>query len=145
MTLVKSEGTEFRIVNPNEALERDLGNLSKFVNGADTRIAFFRGHFPPYEEVPYVLVWQDKVDLSELHTRVQKGEYTDLDFEMAFRALQRNLVCNQCGKTVESLVIDAGDPYPNNDDLHRQKIERLVIKKCPFCQASMRQLVVKCV
>ena len=148
---VKAEGTEFVFVHSKHHIEDvsryslPTDELENIKSGIETRFALFRWHLPPYKLKPYILVWQKCIDLLKLENRLINDQYQDSDFENAFRTYYKVLQCPECQREVKALCIDAGDPYPLNKHLHREKIQMLEVKKCPYCSSSLRQLVVKIV
>lgn len=148
---IEAEGTEFELIDSEAISERGTFGLElpfsadELAKSSDMRIALFRGHLPPNEPIPYVLVWQDKTDLGDLEARLQNGDYKDQDFSNALRTSYRKLRCPACDAEVRAFVIDSGDPYPFNETLHRDKIEKMEVKKCPHCSSRLRQLVAKIV
>jgi len=149
---VTCEGTEFKYLS---AQDIDNGEGTEFTaglqpavaerlrKGRDTRLVLFRNLLPPHQWIPYWLVWQNPPDLSALDERARKGLYSAEDFGPAFRTIPQRIRCPKCGQSFQTLLIDAGDPYPNAPELHRKKIARLRILPCPNCGSSLRQLVAK--
>ncbi len=132
---VEAEFTTFNIESSKRTLELATGSAS--------RLSAFKSHLPPFQRIPYWLVWQDKVDLVNLDDRAIRGKATSDDFVSSFRTIESISNCSDCGRVVSTLVVDAADPYPKASNLHREKVRRIRVIRCPYCGGGFRRLVVR--
>ena len=150
MIKVCAEGTTFFYV-PASSAQRILADESNecreeqlaLATSVDTRLAFFSGR--PETLLPYWLVWQTSVDLSSLDTEIGKEGANTKIFIGALRTVLLTSRCRSCGSQYRTLCSDAGDPYPENSELHMQKIRSMQIVRCPKCGGIFGLLVAKIV
>lgn len=95
--------------------------------------------------LPYVLVWQEEMNLDVLDMNIEQGNYSDQDFAGSIRCYPHRTKCLSCGATYLTLNVDASDPYPckGGGILLDEKIKKTKFYACEKCNSSLRQLVVK--
>lgn len=101
-------------------------------------------------DVVYIdyLYWLDKLDLVALDEKVEKGNYTDIDFQSAIKTYYVNKVlCFGCNNTFKALCVERIPLYPTNFSLGEKKRELLknnngIIKNCPICSKKFTLTVV---
>ena len=109
----------------------------------DTRWSLFKSILYPQHGHFYILYWNNNQNLNELDRAVKEGVYVDDSFKSSVKTVYQNTVCDTCRRTWKTLVIPPGDPYPGSPGLLEHKIATSQFKICPFCGASLRQMVVK--
>lgn len=152
---IKAEGTSFIYVDADSVADGlqiakqgsrpgfDEQQAGKVLLAPDVRMALFRWPLPPNSLMPYYLVWRETAGLRQLDFKVQAGAHRDVDFFPSIRTHFQVTRCFSCGGEFDTLVVDAGDPYPGAPDLLRKKIGLFQFKRCPKCEKSLRQLVAK--
>ncbi len=90
------------------------------------------------------LHWNDGTDLDEVDRKVEACDYTDKDFESSIMCTHQNTWCRNCNRRWNTLIVPP-DSYIGAGDLYQRKIamREKAFKRCPACNASLRQLVVE--
>jgi hypothetical protein len=148
MTKVEAEGTVFFYFDSKSSLDyfsivspKDIEIY--LAKGSDTRLSLFGDMLQRGKLVPYWLVWQKRVNLIQIDQEVLSGCINESIFIDCFRTILLTSRCRNCDSKFLSLGIDAGDPYPGNLELSREKILKLDIIRCPKCDSSFGQLLAK--
>ncbi len=87
------------------------------------------------------LYWLNIKDLKVLDIRIENNIFTEEDFHGSVITRYQKTKCFHCDSSWDTLVIEELN-YFRNPGVGLEKIRQSVIKSCPLCQNSLRQLVV---
>lgn len=86
--------------------------VNLLMNSSFSRLSLFPSILSPKSMLPYVLVWQEEMNLDVLDMNIEQGNYSDQDFAGSIRCYPHRTKCLSCGATYLTLNVDASDPYP---------------------------------
>jgi len=117
----------------------------QLAQSSDIRLVYVQRFFQPHIADVFYLHWDDGNNLNTLDEKVERGNFTDIDFKNSLLTVYRRIECPNCHLWWDALIVKPADSYWGDSKLFDAKIalRSSSFKSCPNCGASFRRLVAK--